>query len=76
MGGSSDELQPDVFKVDLESDDRLLLCTDGMTKHVPDSELLLRLRDADHAQETCRKLIELANSAGGTDNVTVIVAKF
>jgi protein phosphatase len=69
------DLAPTVGVVDLEPDDVLLLCTDGLTKHVPDpriAELLSGARDADAA---CRALVGEAVEQGGSDNVTVIVAR-
>jgi protein phosphatase len=76
VGGSADEPQPDIFRVDLEFDDRLLVCTDGLTKHVSDPELSARLQQERPAFEICRQLIDDANAAGGTDNITAIVARF
>ena len=76
VGGNDDEPQPDIFRVDLEFDDRLLLCTDGLTKHVADADLAWRLQQEQPAFEICRQLIEDANAAGGTDNITAIVARF
>lgn len=76
VGGSEDEPQPDIFRVDLEFDDRLLLCTDGLSKHVPEAGLSWRLQEDQPAFEICRQLIEDANAAGGSDNITAVVAKF
>ncbi len=76
VGGSEDEPQPDIFRVDLEFDDRLLLCTDGLTKHVPDADLSWRLQQDQPAFEICRQLLDDANAGGGSDNITAIVAKF
>ena len=75
VGGSEDEPHPDIFRVDLEFDDRLLLCTDGLNKHVPDAELSWRLQQDQPAIDICHQLIESANQAGGSDNITVIVAR-
>lgn len=76
VGGGSDELQPDIFRVDLEFDDRVLLCTDGLYKHVSDADLSWRLQQEQPAFEICRQLIDDANAGGGSDNITTIVAKF
>jgi protein phosphatase len=76
VGGSSEELTVEVYRVELALGDTLLLCTDGLTKQVPDP-LIARLLAADvPSAETCRHLVEAANSAGGADNVTVVVARF
>ena len=76
VGGNDEEPQPDIFRVDLEFDDRLLLCTDGLSKHVSEAELCARLQEEQPAFEICRHLIEDANAAGGSDNITAIVARF
>lgn len=76
VGGNDEEPQPDIFRVDLEFDDRLLLCTDGLSKYVPDADLSWRLQQDQPAFEICRQLIEDANVAGGSDNITAIVARF
>jgi protein phosphatase len=76
VGGPSDTLEPEVYKSRLKSGDSLLLCSDGLNKHVPDDVIRAVLNDHIDAQEACRRLVGLANDAGGTDNVTVIVARF
>lgn len=54
-------------------DDFLLLCSDGLTKGVQPSTILDTLLDTEDAQTLSRRLITLANEAGGEDNTTVIV---
>jgi protein phosphatase len=76
IGGGLDDLNPEVHKATLQGGDTLLLCTDGLPKHVADRDISILLQAQEPAQETCRKLVEAANSAGGTDNITVIVARF
>jgi serine/threonine protein phosphatase PrpC len=66
---------PEIDKtiIALEDGDLLLLCSDGLTSMVPDEEIneLLNPRDLTH---TCKALIDAANSHGGHDNTTVVVA--
>jgi protein phosphatase len=77
VGGS--ELVPSVGLVDLEPGDVLLLCTDGLTKHVPDDRIAAVLGEAGSgagsAEAACRQLVAEALDGGGSDNVTVIVAR-
>ncbi|MEX2093697.1 MAG: protein phosphatase 2C domain-containing protein [Pirellulales bacterium] len=75
LGGKADELSVDVYKLTLEQDDTLLICTDGLYDMVDDSHLQQILETADSAEESCRKLVELANNNGGADNITAIVAR-
>ncbi len=61
--------------LDLEPGDALLLCTDGLTRHVPDDGIARLLESGGDARQTCGELIAAALAAGGADNVTVIVAR-
>jgi serine/threonine protein phosphatase PrpC len=76
VGGSSDELTVEVYRAELTLGDTLLLCTDGLTKQVPDAQIARLLSAEVPSAETCRHLVDAANSAGGADNVTVVVAHF
>lgn len=60
---------------DCQWNDILLLCTDGLTKHVTDAEIEAELRERDTANEACRHLVQMALDRGGTDNVTVLVGR-
>lgn len=52
-----------------------LLCSDGLTKHVPDERIRERLMAMTSAKQACEALLQDALDAGGTDNVTVIVGR-
>lgn len=65
-------VQPDVFIEDLRVGDRLVLCSDGLTRHVEPTEIAGRVATGDLAL-AADALIALANSRGGEDNVTVIL---
>ena len=52
-----------------------LLCTDGLTKHVPDERIRERLSTMTSAQQVCEDLLQDALDAGGTDNITIIVGR-
>jgi len=73
IGGS--ELEPVVGLIDLAPGDSLLLCTDGLTKHVSDDEIARVLAQPESAESTTRKLLSDALAGGGTDNVTVLVVR-
>lgn len=55
--------------------DVILLCTDGLTAEVPDATLARTLAEAPTAQAACEALVQAALRAGGSDNVTAIVAR-
>jgi serine/threonine protein phosphatase PrpC len=63
---------PDVFAEDLRPRDRLVLCSDGLTRHVPAEEIASAATNAAPAR-AASALVDLANDRGGEDNVTVIV---
>jgi protein phosphatase len=73
IGGS--ELEPVVGLIDLAAGDSLLLCTDGLTKHVSDEEIGRALARTESAEATSRALVRDALAGGGTDNVTVLVVR-
>jgi protein phosphatase len=62
----------DELEMPMEASDRLLLCTDGLNSMVPSDEIAAALADGT-ADEAAWRLIEIANEAGGHDNITVIV---
>jgi protein phosphatase len=76
VGGSSPRLEPEVTKVRLQPGDVLLFCTDGLTKHLRDEEIHMLIQSSPSAKEACGKLVAAANEAGGSDNVTAVVARF
>ncbi len=75
VGGDEAEIQPDVHRASVAPGDIILLCTDGLTREVSEADIAAILSDDDSAEEMCTKLIDAANQAGGTDNITVVVSR-
>jgi PPM family protein phosphatase len=76
VGGFDGDPRPDLYKVELALGDVLLLCSDGLTKHL-DSETIEHLvSGSGSAEVACRRLVDAANDAGGKDNITVALARF
>ena len=73
LGGR--EASPMTRTTEIRWDDVMLLCTDGLTKHVTDEEIEAELRRIRSAEASCRHLVGLALERGGTDNVTVVIAR-
>jgi protein phosphatase len=73
--GYSVEVTPHVSAHHVEPGDSFLLCTDGLTNTVPE-ESILAVIVAEPPGTACRKLIDAANTAGGADNITVVVLQF
>src|SRR5260370_747231 len=61
-------------RLSLRSRDCLLLCSDGLTRHVSDDEIRDILLPAPRLDAACKTLVDLANERGGADNITVMVA--
>jgi protein phosphatase len=53
----------------------ILLCTDGLTKHVSDAEIAEYLSKMESAEQAARDLLQLALERGGTDNITLVVGR-
>lgn len=75
LGASEDLPKPEITKLELELGDVLLLCSDGLNKHVTDTQIVTVLTEGLSSAARSAKLVELANAAGGSDNVTAIVAE-
>ena len=76
IGSLDNRIMPQVQRFRLSEGDQLLLCTDGLTEMVDDETLVRVLREAESAQGACQTLVDLALSAGGSDNITLILARF
>lgn len=70
--GSEEFVHADIFEIEFYKNDILLLCTDGLTTHVSDDEMLEIIKEYG-SSESVKKLIKLANDNGGTDNITIII---
>jgi protein phosphatase len=76
VGGRNSTIDPVLYDLGLAQDDILLLCSDGLTKHVSDPEISEILTASATAEDACKSLVQAALDGGGTDNVTVVVARF
>lgn len=70
--GISDDIQVDFFDIEFSGDGKLLLCSDGLTNHVNNDDILAVLSEPDF-DGCAQKLISLANENGGSDNITAVV---
>jgi protein phosphatase len=76
LGAPTETPMSDTHHRDIEDGDRLLLCSDGLTKVATEDEISTVLKANATSKDACRALIELALARGGPDNVTVIVAGY
>jgi protein phosphatase len=74
LGGRPD-LEVDVQTLEMQSGDRLLLCSDGLTTMLDDEEILRIVLGGDGGVDQTDELIQAANDSGGEDNTTAILLK-
>lgn len=74
--GTSDTIEVDFIVEKFEKENILLLCSDGLTSMIKDSEIKDVLISEKDIQEACEKLVDLSNEKGGHDNITVIAIRF
>ena len=72
--GSDVHLHPDIYEINVETGDRLLVCSDGLSGMVFDDQIESTLRRVQDPQRCASQLVNEAIAAGGHDNVAVIVA--
>jgi serine/threonine protein phosphatase PrpC len=73
--GASDA-RPEITKVDVrERGSVILVCSDGLTKHVTDDEIATQLAGMQSSEQACLDLMQLALDRGGTDNVTMVIGR-
>ena len=74
--GPESQIKVDLTHQRVRRGDTLVLCSDGLSGQVRTDEIAQVVAGQDDLVGCCRTLIELANSRGGPDNITVIVARF
>ena len=70
--GSKPSVEVDLFEGEIDPGDSILLCTDGLTGRVEDTEIAAAVQQYS-PQEASRQLVALANERGGNDNITALV---
>jgi len=71
--GIDPNIEPQVIAREVKSDEQYVFCTDGLTRHVSEQEILEAISNNSHPQRACDYLIELANQRGGEDNITIVL---
>lgn len=73
--GQAEPFRPDISTHVLPSPGYLLLCSDGLWGVVPEIEIFEAVKKSKNTTEACHRLVELANAAGGPDNISVILVQ-
>ena len=71
--GANREEAADIFFLDMNVGDHILLCSDGLSNVVMDNEILFEFQRGLSVRESCENLLEMALSRGAPDNVTLVV---
>lgn len=74
--GMDEVPEPHIKTFSLKKNDRLMLCTDGLTDMIREDEIKIMLTTEDDPETTAQKLIEKANNNGGYDNTTVVIVDY
>ena len=74
--GVAPSTQPDLAELTPLPGDTFVLCSDGLTTHLQDGEILEVVEQDRELQKTCDALIASANRRGGLDNITILTLRF
>src|SRR5688572_22073121 len=73
--GMQDQVAVDIQSDDAQLGDIYVLCSDGLSGMVEDSEILGAVLESPDAEAACRRLVALANEHGGEDNITALIVR-
>jgi serine/threonine protein phosphatase PrpC len=73
IGG--DEAAPEVTRVELTTAPVVLLCSDGLTKHLGNDEIAEQVQRMESSEQLCRALLTAALERGGSDNITILAGR-
>lgn len=64
---------PDFFEIDINTEEKYLLCSDGLSNMVEDDEIRDIVSEEDDLDRIAQELVDRANYYGGSDNISVII---
>ena len=71
--GTDATVECDLFRLELERDDRILLCTDGLSNLLDEQEILFEVVHDEQRENCCQRLLDIALNRGAPDNVTCLL---
>ena len=74
--GCTSNMEPLYGRHELQPNDKLMICSDGLTKHLPNESIAEILGADEQAETICNRLVDDAKRGGGTDNITAVLAQF
>lgn len=66
-------MMPDFFEIDINTEEKYLLCSDGLSNMVEDDEIRDIVSEEDDLDRIAQELVNRANYYGGSDNISVII---
>lgn len=73
--GQGESLEADIFTVPFPNGGYLMICSDGLWGVISENDIFRIVTEAPNLHRACHNLVEAANTAGGPDNITVILAQ-
>ena len=73
--GTETIVESDLFQLDMEWGDYLLLCSDGLTNVVDEQEILFEVIHGSSPEDCCQRLLDIAKMRGAPDNVTCVLVQ-
>lgn len=73
--GIDQSVQADFFEVEIYPDDIIMLCSDGLSNMIEDEDMEYIVKHSESLQDAGETLVARANENGGSDNITVVLAK-
>ena len=71
--GTEEQVECDVFNLDVGKDSYVLLCTDGLSNLMDDQEILFEIAHSQNRGDCCERLLDIAKKRGAPDNVTSVL---
>jgi len=73
--GQGDILEPEIFTLAFPQSGTLMICSDGLWGVVTEQDILRSINEAPNLQRACQNLVTAANTAGGPDNISVVLVQ-
>ncbi len=73
--GGDHEIRVDFFDMKLNPEDRILMCTDGLTNMVEDEDIMMTVKSSTDVVSAVQRLVEKANANGGFDNIGIVLVE-
>lgn len=71
--GAQDTVEADIFTLEVNVGDMILLCSDGLTNMIEDEDILKILKSGESLKDMAEELVRTANNNGGKDNISLII---